>query len=227
MLKIYGTPISVHTRKVIAVLLHKNVPFENVPVVPVLPGNPPANWRELSPTGKIPVLDHDGFVLEDSSAICAWLDRRHSQHPVYPDDANDYARVLAYEQYAVHLYREVVHPLFVENVVNPNIRQLPKDERRIARVLADAVPECFGYLDSRLNGSWLVGKEPTMADFAVTSNLMNFRYLGYDLEATRYPHLAGHFMRSLRETAMSAAWEYEAPAAAAMGLDRSWHVQDR
>jgi hypothetical protein len=44
MLKIYGAPISVHTRKVILVARLKNLPFEVIPVVPVSPGSPPANW---------------------------------------------------------------------------------------------------------------------------------------------------------------------------------------
>ena len=56
MLKIYGVPISVHTRKVIVAALAKDLPHEVVPVVPVIPDNPPANWRQLSPTGKIPAL---------------------------------------------------------------------------------------------------------------------------------------------------------------------------
>ena len=51
MLKIYGVPISVHTRKVLVAARAKKVPFENVPV---LPFTPPADWDRLSPTGKIP-----------------------------------------------------------------------------------------------------------------------------------------------------------------------------
>jgi glutathione S-transferase len=35
MLKIYGVPLSVHTRKVIVVARLKGLPYEVVPVVPV------------------------------------------------------------------------------------------------------------------------------------------------------------------------------------------------
>ena len=75
MLKIYGVPISVHTRKVIVVALAKDLPHEVVPVVPVIPDNPPANWRQLSPTGKIPALSDGDFTIADSAAICAYLER--------------------------------------------------------------------------------------------------------------------------------------------------------
>ena len=46
MLKIYGVPISVHTRKVIVAARWKQMSYELQPVVPVIPGNPPANWRD-------------------------------------------------------------------------------------------------------------------------------------------------------------------------------------
>src|SRR5688572_5800395 len=75
VLKIYGAPISVHTRKVIVVALAKGLPHEVVPVVPVIPGNPPPNWHQLSATGLIPALTDGDFTLADSAAICAYLER--------------------------------------------------------------------------------------------------------------------------------------------------------
>jgi glutathione S-transferase len=63
VLRIYGVPISVHTRKVIVVAIAKGLPHEVIPVVPVIPDNPPANWRELSPAGKIPALSDGDFTI--------------------------------------------------------------------------------------------------------------------------------------------------------------------
>jgi glutathione S-transferase len=227
MLKIYGTPISVHTRKVIVVALHKGLEFENVPVVPVIPGNPPANWRELSPTGKIPALTDGDFALEDSAAICAYLDRLHPARTVYPSSPQDYARALALEQYAGTLFRDVVHPLFHETIVNPRIRNVPTNANRIQDVLTRVVPEHFGYLDSRLQGEWLVGDCISIADIAVVSNLVNYRYLGFGSFTERFPRLGAHFERTLRHPAMTEALVRERPFADSMKLDGSWHVQDR
>ena len=42
MLKIYGVPVSVHTRKVLIVAALKGLAHEVIPVVPVIPGNPPS-----------------------------------------------------------------------------------------------------------------------------------------------------------------------------------------
>src|SRR6201991_880452 len=100
MLKIYGVPISVHTRKVIVVAIAKRLEHEVIPVVPVIPDNPPANWRELSPTGKIPAITDGDFTLADSAAICAYFERVQPARQVYPSAPRDYAMTLSLEQYA-------------------------------------------------------------------------------------------------------------------------------
>src|SRR5262245_27805860 len=131
MLKIYGVPISVHTRKVIVAALAKGLPHEVVPVVPVIPGNPPPNWRELSPTGLIPALTDGDFTVADSAAICGYLDRAYPDKPLYPKAPRDYATALSLEQYAGKLFSDVVRPLFHEVFVHPKVQNVPTDQSKI------------------------------------------------------------------------------------------------
>lgn len=227
MLKIYGVPLSVHTRKVIVTALVKNLPHEIVPVVPVIPDNPPPDWRTLSPTGKIPAIVDGDFRLADSAAICAYLERLQPTPSLYPDAPRDYATALSFEQYAGTLFSDVVRPLFHETVVHPKIRQIEGDQATIDAVLRVAVPETFGHLDAALRGDYLAGNALSIADIAVASNLVTYRYLGFDPNRDRFPRLAGHFDRVLRHAAMREALQREAPFVDSMGLDRTWHVQDR
>ena len=171
MLKIYGVPVSVHTRKVIVVALHKGLDHVVQPVVPVIPDSLPANWRSFSPTGLIPAMTDDGLTLADSTAICVYLDRQYPHSPLYPATTRDFARTLAFEQYAGHLFSELVRPLFHETVVHPRMRNIPSDQARIQDLLSRVVPEKFHYLDGELRGDWLVGNAPTVADIAVASKL--------------------------------------------------------
>jgi glutathione S-transferase len=218
MLKIYGVPISVHTRKAIVAALAKDLPHEVVPVVPVVPGNPPPNWRELSPTGKIPVLQHDGFLLSDSAAICAYFERLQPAPALYPADARGYASAVALEQYGGTLFRDVVHPLFHETVVQPKIRQVPTDAKRVEQVLAQAVPQAFGYLEGLLGDGFLVGGQFTIADITIASNLTTYQYLGFDLDRARHPRLAAHYDRVARQACMREALRRERDVVAGMGL---------
>jgi len=227
MLKIYGVPISVHTRKVIVVALAKGLAHEVIPVVPVIPDNPPANWRELSPTGKIPALTDGDFTVADSAAICAYLEKIHPAEPVYPSGPRDYATALSYEQYAGAMFRDVVHPLFQETFVFPRIQKVATNPKRIDSVLAGPVPEMFGYLDAALRGDYLVGDRASIADFAVASNLITYQYIGFDLYRQRFGALAAWFDRVLRHPAMAEALRREEPVVDSMNLKRDWHVPNR
>jgi len=219
MLRIYGMPISVHTRKVIVVAKLKGLPFELVPVVPVIPGNPPPHWRQLSPTGKIPVLQEDDFALADSAAICAYLERTHPRPSIYPNDARDYARALSLEQYAGSaVFHDIVHPLFHETFVHPKVKQIATDHTRVERVLHTTVPEVFGYLDSVCGDGFLAGPMLSVADLAVASNLVTMHYIGFALERARYSKLAAWFDRVIRHGAFVDALQAEQPVVQQMTL---------
>jgi glutathione S-transferase len=219
MLKIYGVPISVHTRKVIVAAIAKGLPHEVVPVVPVIPGNPPSNWRELSPTGLIPALTDGDFTVADSSAICAYLERKHPAQPIYPESPRAYAKALSLEQYAGTLFGTAVRPLFHEVFVRPKVQNLPTDQGKIDAVLTEVIPEVFGYLDRMAAGDgFLVGSAMSVADIAVASNLVTYQYVGFDLNRARFPRLAALYDRVLQQPAMREALQRERSVVESMGL---------
>ena len=219
MLKIHGVPISVHTRKVIVAARLKRLPFEVVPVVPVIPDNLPENWRELSPTGKIPALQDGDFTLADSAAICAYLERKQPEPSLYPTDDRRYGHALWLEQYAGGtVYREVVHPLFFEVFVHPKVKGIATEPARIDDVLTRVVPEVFGYLDAVSEGPFLAGDAPSVADLAVMSNLVTMQYIGFTLDRVRFPKLANLFDRVIRIPAVTEVLRAEQPVVQQMGL---------
>ena len=219
MLKIHGVPISVHTRKVIVAARLKGLPFEVLPVVPVIPDNPPANWRDLSPTGKIPALQDGDYTLADSAAICAYLERKQPAPSLYPADAQRYGHALWLEQYAGGtVFHDVVHPLFHEVFVHPKVKGIATDRARVDDVLTRVVPEVFGYLDAVSDGPFLAGEALSVADLAVASNLVTMQYIGFALERVRYPRLAHLFDRMIRIPAMTEALRAEQGVVQQMGL---------
>jgi len=219
MLKIYGVPISVHTRKVIVAAILKGLRYEVMPVAPVVPGNPPPNWRVLSPTGKIPVMQDGEFTLADSAAICAYLERTSPKPPIYPTAPREHATALWFEQYAGGtVFHDIVHPLFHETVVHPNIRGIATDAARVNDVCDRTMPEVLGYLDSVCGDGFLVGPTMTVADVAVASNLVTMQYIGFMLDRARHPKLAALFDRVLRQPAFVEALHAEQPVVQQMGL---------
>ena len=160
------------------------------------------------------------MTLRDSSVICAWLERIHPQPALYPAEAGDYARALWFEEYADGtIFREVVHGLFFQKIIRPNILKEETDASVVEAILDDAVPRVFGYLESEIAGDHLAGGRFGIADIATASNLINFHYLGYRIDGRSYPKLSAYFERQLDRPSIRAALAAEQAVAASMGLD--------
>jgi glutathione S-transferase len=223
MLTIYGVPLSVHTRKAIITAIIKNIDYRFEVVIPVIPGNPPANWSTLSPTGLIPVMQDGDVTLADSTAICLYLEKKHPNSPVLPADAKAYGRALWFDAYAGGtMFRYLVHPLFVQTVVGPNINKVPSDKAVIDNVLTTVRPKIFAYLETQISEKYLVGDSMTLADIAVTSNFIVYQYLGFEIDAGQYPKLAKYLRGIMATLAFRRALADERPFVDQMGLKRDF-----
>lgn len=223
MLKIYGAPLSVHTRKVIVAARLKQLPHEVHPVVPVMPPDMlPPNWRQMSPTGLIPVMIDGGYTLPDSAAICAYLERKQPRPSLYPSDDREFATALSLEQYAGgKLFVDVVQPLFHEVFVHPKVKGMATDAQRVERILTGVLPQVFGHLNgvAMAGRPFFAGSTLSVADLAVASNLVTLHYAGFALDRARYPALAALFDRVLRVPEVEAAVQDEKPMVQQMGLN--------
>lgn len=223
MLTIHGVPLSVHTRKVIVTAILKKMDYKFEVVIPVIPDNPPPNWSSLSPTGLIPVMQDGDYTLADSNAICLYLEKKQPAPAILPSDARDYGRALWFDAYAGGtIFRHVVHPLFVQTVVRPNIHKEPSDEAVIDDVLNNVQPKILSYLESQITGKFLVGSTMTLADIAIVSNFIVYQYIGYKLEVAKYPKLVKYVRDIAATDAYRKALDDERPFVTNMGLDRSF-----
>jgi glutathione S-transferase len=221
-MKIYGVPLSVHTRKAIAAARLKGIPFELQVVIPVVPGNPPPNWRDISATGLIPAIEDEGFRLADSTAIIHYMERKHPSPALLPSDRRELGTALFLDAWAgSELFQRMVRPIFHNQIVAPKIRNTPGDQAAIDAAMDEAAPEAFGYLEGLNPGTFLVGNGLTIADLAVVSNLIVFHYLGRRIDA-RFPKLNAYFRRQIEAPALRSILAEERPFADQMGLDRSF-----
>jgi glutathione S-transferase len=221
-MKIYGVPLSVHTRKVIVVARLKEIPFELEVVIPVIPGNPPPDWHEISPTGLIPAIEDDGFRLADSTAIVSYLERKHPKPALLPANDREYAATLSLDAWAgSQLFRNVIHPIFHNQIVAPRIRNVPGDQAVIDAAKNKAAPAAFAYLESLDPDGFFIGGKLTIADIAIVSNLILFHYLGYRIDE-RFAKLNAYFRRHIQSAALAPALADEKPYVDQMGLDRSF-----
>jgi glutathione S-transferase len=219
MFTIYGVPLSIHVRKVIVTALEKRLEHR---VEAVFPFDPPPGWRELSPTGKIPVLKHGDLTLADSSVIVAYLEKRFPERPLTPSEPAQYARALWFEEYVDSQIAPDVIALFKQKVLGPMVHKIEIDEAVVQRLLHEDLPPKLDYLEAALHGDYLVDGRVSVADITLASDLTVFHYLGCRLDARRYPKLLAHFQRMLNRDSFRAALAAEQPFAEKMGLDRQF-----
>jgi len=218
-MKLYGVPLSVHTRKVQLALRAKQLDHDLHVVIPIMEDTLPENWKILSPTGLIPVIEDGEFTLPDSGAILQYLDAKFPATPIIPDDPRDRGRAVWIEAYLGEFFRSVMHPLFHQRVVAP-MRGGTPDENLTDRLLSEVAPRYFEYLEGQSRGAWLVGDAFSIADIAVGANLVLFHYLGETVPVARFPALSTYFRRMLTTPVFIEQLASEKPFTEQMGFSQ-------
>ena len=187
MIKIYGVALSPFVRKALLALEYKGLDYENEPTYP---GDASPKFRAMSPLGKIPVLEHDGFTVPDTSVICRYVDRIAPEPGLYPSDPRDEARACWLEEYADSRLIENCAGVFQERLLKPKLLKQPTDEARLANILENGLPECLTYLESVVpDSTYLVGDRLSIADLAVVTCFIQAQYGDYDVDGAQYPKL--------------------------------------
>lgn len=218
MLQVYGVPFSAHTRKVLFALREKELAFELVPINPL---RAPADFRALSPLGKIPVLRSSELTVPDSSVILQYLERVHPTPALYPSAPAELARALWIEEYVDSgLAPHVLAGLLIERVAAPLFLSRAPNEALIRRSLEHEIPPRLSYLEQNLTGELFVGERLSVADIAVSSMLINFQLAGERLDA--YPKLQRYLQKLFLRPAFARTLAEELPVAERIeGLDLS------
>lgn len=109
MIRLYSIPPSLYSAKVRIVLRAKQLDWEDVP--------PPGGYgsqayREIVPSGTLPAIDHDGFILVDSEAINEYLNELSTQPAMWPGNVVDRARARALSRFHDTRLEPAVRTLF-------------------------------------------------------------------------------------------------------------------
>ena len=153
-MKLYNSNLSPFTARVRIVALAKGLDFECV--------KPGADYKTITPIGKVPVLIDDQVTLPESDTICEYLEDAYPEPSVHGADPAERARVRLIARLNEAYIVPQLLPLFGQTT--------PKT--RDAAVVGAHVPELrkgLGYVDGYLDGSpYAVGGRLTIAD----ANLM-------------------------------------------------------
>jgi glutathione S-transferase len=191
---LYGSPISPFARKVAVMLEEKGLDYE---VRPVRPHDRDAEFRRLSPLGKIPAYKDDAVGLADSSVICVYLEKTFPEVALYPAELMELLRALWFEEYFDGAMFAVMGVIYVEQFMNPCLRATPTNQALLEEMLKVKLPPMLAYLESQLQDEWLVGGKFSIADISIGTGFVNMRSIGIAPDKALYPKLAAYVERVL------------------------------
>ncbi len=203
MSTIHGVPVSPFVRKLMIFMDEKALPYA---LNMVSPGDTSADFRALSPLGKVPGYSDDQVGISDSSVICAYLEKRHPDPPLYPSDAASLARTLWLEEYADTRFMEASGALYFQTCLAEKFFGRPADQERIAQVSGQLLPDALEYIESVLNPTdFAAAATFGLADCALASNLINLEHAGFAPTAEQHPKLAAYRDRLFERSSVQAA----------------------
>jgi glutathione S-transferase len=207
---LYGAPLSPFVRKADAVLREKGVEFElqSVNIMPM-----PDWFKEISPARRIPVLrdmsvGEEGPLgtIPDSSAICAYAERKFADPAVYPTDPYELGRALWLEEYCDTELAAPVGMGIFRPIQFSRFQGKEPDVDAAKKTYAEKLPRPLDYLEGQLGDKeFLVGDSLSIADIALGCQLVQLGLVSGPLDAARWPSLAAHAQRMSSRASFTAA----------------------
>ncbi|MBB4633392.1 glutathione S-transferase family protein [Sphingosinicella soli] len=144
-------------------------------------------FARLNPTLRLPVLDDDGFLLWESTAIIQYLCGKVPGNDLYPEDPRVRADINRWLSWDLAHYNQHYSLLSLESVVKPKLLGLPNDEQAIRW----AIPHLHAnaaILDAHLSGRrYMVGDRISLADYAIGASEFFQHRLPFDWSG--YPNI--------------------------------------
>ena len=167
---VHAIPGSPFGRAVLTTLEEKGASWRLSPVAPGTLRSPEHLARH--PFGRVPVLEHDGFLLYETQAILRYLDRMLPNPALTPADPRRAARmdqVMNVNDW--YLFQGVANVIVFHRVVGPRVMGLTPDEAAIEAAMPKA-RAVFAEL-ARLLGeqSYFAGDTMSLADLHVAPQI--------------------------------------------------------
>lgn len=182
---VYGASMSPFVRKVMVYAEERGIALD---MKPVTPGSADPDFLAASPFRKMPGFRDGDFTISDSTAIIAYLEAKFPEGRMMPSDPQAAARVTWFEEFADTIAMPRMGKVFFNRIVAP-LLGMPGDLAAADAAVADELPDVYAYLESQIDGEFLVGDTLTVADISVASMLANMALCGGSPETPKYPKL--------------------------------------
>ncbi len=163
MIKLYSDGHCPDCHRTRIVLAEKELP---VTTIEVEAANPPADFLELNPYGKLPTVVDRDIVFFESSVVNEYLDERYPHPPLKPGSPAERAQM---RMAVLQLEREL-YALYAD-------MQNPRKKKEASKKLTSYLESLNTYLARQ---EYFIGEQYTLADVALAPILWRLPSLGVD-----------------------------------------------
>lgn len=156
MIRLYGFASSTNVERVALALAHKRLPAEVVVIDP----DDRSVVRAVSGQDLVPVIDDDGTVVSDSTAILRYLEERYPEAPLFPPEPARRAEMETFLDWFNGVWKRPPNALVAE------LEGPAPDAARVAQLTGEIVSACDRF-EALLDGrDYLLGDVFSAADCA-------------------------------------------------------------
>lgn len=222
MLKLYHGANSVCSIKVRIVLAEKGFDWESHHISLPKGEQFHPDFVKINPNANVPVLDHDGRLIFESSVISEYLDALSAAHKLMPDDAYLQAKTRIWGIYTLG-YHEAVNTLTFASYQRTMLQAKPAEELAArwaampnrARALKmkdlvehgaashhvpialEAMSKMCALAEADLADGWLMGEAYSLADALIAAYVYRVACLGLEpLWEGRFPRFSEWWART-------------------------------
>jgi glutathione S-transferase len=164
MLTVWGRVNSINVQKVLWTLAELGVPYRRIDAGMKFGVNDTPEYKAMNPTGLVPTIDDDGYVLWESNAIVRYLAAKHASGTLYPVDLQARFHAERWMDWQAIAFNAAITPAFL------GLIRTPEDQRDPAAIEASRAKTegCLAILDAQLaDRPYLNGAAFTIADIPV------------------------------------------------------------
>ena len=157
MLKIWGRTNSVNVKKALWALEELGVKYQRIDAGMQFGVNDTPEYRRMNPTGLVPTIEDDGFVLWESHSIVRYLAAKHGAGTLWPNDLRVRADAERWMDWAF-TFQAAFRTVFWGLVRTPA-------EKRDMNAIEEARKKCAGLL--AIPGAALEGRQYLAGNFGM------------------------------------------------------------
>ena len=172
-MRLHYHPLSSNALRVLLTARHLGIDLDLVQVDLSQGAQNSPEFLKLNPNHRVPVLEHDGFVLWESYAIMQYLADLTPGQTLYPAEPRARADVNRWLFWCGQDFMPGVAILNWENAIKPRFGIGPTDATEVARG-DELLTAAAKVLDDHLaDAQWICPNGPTLADFAIGAPMRN------------------------------------------------------